>query len=267
MPTQPRARGDIVATFGCADGETRLQTLRQAGSSRALFPRSPSLFTQMVLTNTSGGVTGGDRFRTRISVADGAAVSVTTQAAERAYRAQPGQVGRVATTLEVGHGSRINWLPQETILFDGCDFARRLTVSLEPDATALLVEPLVFGRTAMGETVRSGTVDDRIEVIASGRCVFLDRMRLSGDMAGQLARPAVAGDARAGAVVVFAAHTAEARLEPLRALLPKTGGASLLQPALLVARLLSEDAFELRRSLVPVLELLHEDVMPRPWMI
>ena len=69
----------------------------------------------MVLTNTSGGVTGGDRFRTEISVSDGANVSVTTQAAERAYRAQPGQVGRVDTTLRIGAGCRLNWLPQETV--------------------------------------------------------------------------------------------------------------------------------------------------------
>ena len=267
VPTQPRARGEVRASFGCTDGATRLATLRQAGSSRALFPRTPSRALQMVLTNTSGGVTGGDRFKTDISVVEGAHVSVTTQAAERAYRAQPGQIGRVDTTLRIAGSSRLNWLPQETILFDGCAFSRRLTVDLKPDATALLVEPIVFGRSAMGETITRGMLDDRIEVRMSGDIVFLDRTRLDGDVAGVLRRSAVAAGACAAALVLFVSPKAEAVLPLLREMLPDTGGASLLGSEILVARLLAADAFTLRRSLVPILELLHEDVIPRPWTI
>lgn len=265
--TQPRARGDIRASFDGRSGATRLATLRQAGSSRALFPRTPSRSLQMVLTNTSGGVTGGDRFRTEIAVSEGASVSVSTQAAERAYRAQPGQVGRIDTHLRVGVGSRLNWLPQETILFDGCAFARRLAVEVEPGGTALVVEPLVFGRSAMGESVTNGSLDDRIEIRCGDRMLFLERTRLEGDIADTLNRSAVGAGARASALLLLVSPCAEAVLSSLRTLLPDTGGASLLGPELLVARLLAEDAFVLRRSLVPMIELLHEDVIPRPWMI
>ncbi len=241
--------------------------MRQAGSSRALFPRTPSRALQMVLTNTSGGVTGGDRFRTDIAVTGGAEVSVTTQAAERAYRAQPGQTGRIDTELRIGAGSRLNWLPQETILFDGCAFTRRLSIELAPGASALLIEPLVFGRSAMGENLQDGQFDDRIELRSDGQRLFSDRTRLAGDIAGALDRPAVAAGARAAALVIFAAPTAETQIATIREMLPETCGASLLRADLLVARLLAEDAFLLRRTLVPLIEALSDDVIPRPWMI
>jgi urease accessory protein len=221
----------------------------------------------MVLTNTSGGVTGGDRFRSDIAVTNGAEVTVTTQAAERAYRAQPDQTGRIDTKLRVDAGSRLNWVPQETILFDGCAFARRLTLDLSPGGTALIVEPVVFGRSAMGESVHAGSFDDRIEIRTDDTCVFLDRTRFEDDIAGRLDRPAIAAGARAAALVLFAGPAAEARLPAVRATLPETCGASLVRPDLMAARLLAEDAFALRRTLVPLIEALIDDTIPRPWMI
>ncbi|MEM6386573.1 MAG: urease accessory protein UreD [Pseudomonadota bacterium] len=266
-PLQPRARGQIRASLDVADGKTRLATLRQAGSSRALFPRIESRYLQMVLTNTSGGVTGGDRFRTDVTLLPDAQVSLTTQAAERAYRAQPGQIGSVETVLRVGQGGRLSWLPQETILFDGCAFKRRLTLEFDARAEALIVEPLVFGRTAMGERLSHGFVDDRIEVISDGQTVFLDRTKLSGDIARLLDRQAVAASGGATALLVFASPRAELYLESLRDLLPPAGGASLKAPELLVARLVATDGYDLRRSLIPIIEHLHDDVIPRPWTI
>ncbi len=265
--TQPRARGEIRARFDRSGSTARLIGLRQAGSSRALFPRTDGDTPQMVLTNTSGGVTGGDRFRTEIAAEDGAAVTVTTQTAERAYRAQPGQVGRVDTVLRIGAGSRINWVPQETILFDGCAFARRLTVELGEGSSALVVEPVVFGRSAMGESVTSALFDDRIEIRCGGDMVFLDRTRLDGDIAASLAKPGVANGAVAGAILLFAGASAEAQLARVRDLLPETAGASLVRPNLLVCRLVSEDSYTLRKVMMPLIAMLLDDVIPRPWMI
>ena len=272
MPTEmiaqpPRARGELHLVLRETPRGTELETLRQAGSLRALFPRGAARSRQVVLTNTSGGVTGGDAFRTRIEAQAGARVTVTTQAAERAYRAQPGQTGRIETRLAVASGARLDWLPQETILFEGSALLRRLTVDLAEDASALIVETLIFGRAAMGETVHSASLDDRIELRRNGRPIWLDRIRLKGDLAAQLARPAVANGGRAVATLVFADPAAEVRLDALRALLPETSGASLVRPGLLAARLVAADGFALRQSLVPALNLLHDDTIPRPWML
>lgn len=267
MTQQPRARGAVRVCFEGDDGKTRLGRLHQTGSLRVLFPRSDAANTQAVLTNTSGGVTGGDRFSTHIQAAGRASVTVTTQAAERAYRAQPDQTGRVETRLHVSGDARLNWLPQETILFDGCALQRRLTVAIEGQGRALIVEPVVFGRAAMGERLSRGVFDDRIEVTRDGVPVYLDRVRLAGPLADMLDRPAVADGAGAMAVLILAAPGAEAWLAPVRALLPETAGASLLRADVMVVRFLARDGFELRQGLIPVIDRLHEDILPRPWML
>jgi urease accessory protein len=86
----------------------------------------------------------------------------------------------VETRLRVSAGARIDWLPQETILFDGARVERRLTWTSRGDGTALLVEPVVFGRLARGEELRSGLFSDRWEVRRDGRLVMADRFRIGG---------------------------------------------------------------------------------------
>ncbi len=267
VQAQPRAIGTLAVGFDARAGCARLTRLHQSGSLRALFPRNPAKTLQMVLTNTSGGVTGGDRFETDLKLDEGACVTVTTQAAERAYRAQPDQMGRVSTNLQVARGAQINWLPQETILFDGCALRRRLTVEVAEEGSALIVEPLVFGRTAMAERLVSGLFDDRIEIMRDGETIFLDRVVLDGDIDAILTGPAVTGGAGAMALVALVSSSAEAHLESVRDMLPENGGASLLAPDLLVIRLVASDSFYLRKSLVPIINLLHDDALPRPWMI
>lgn len=264
---QPRAQGSVELRLCQSVRGSELQDLRHAGSLRALFPRSDARNLQVVLTNTAGGVTGGDRFRTRIVAGPKTGVTVTTQAAERAYRAQPGEVGRIDNRLHVQPGARLNWLPQETILFDGCALIRRLSIEMARNSAFLLVEPLVFGRAAMGEAVRRGRLDDRIELRRDGTLCYLDRIKLEGDLQRLLSGPAVAAGAGALATLVYAAPDAEARLETLRDLMPETGGASLLRPDFLVGRILASDSFVLRRSLMPALAYLHDDLTPRPWTI
>jgi len=244
-----------------------LDGLRQSGSLKALFPRTTGGDLQAVLVNTAGGITGGDVFDTVFRAGETTRLVVTTQAAERAYKAQPGQTGTLRNHLFVGKNARISWLPQETILYNHCALSRSLTVDMEDSASLLLVEPLVFGRAAMGERLTQAQFGDRIEVRRSGETVFLDAMRLEGDVAAHLAQRHVGAGAGALTTLVYIAPDAEARLAPVRAMLPDAGGASLIGEDLLVMRLLAPDSFVLRQSLVPVLNFLTQDSLPRPWMI
>ncbi len=84
-----------------------------------------------MLVNTAGGVTGGDAFETDICGEDQTRLTVTTQAAERAYRAQPGEIAHVNNRLELRGSARLNWLPQETILFDTFAFERSLRGAMD----------------------------------------------------------------------------------------------------------------------------------------
>ncbi len=106
-----------------------------------------------MLINTAGGLTGGDRMTSEAIVGDGCSAIVTTQACEKIYRSSGGSA-RITTSVAVGENAWLDWLPQETILFDGARLSRRLDADIAPGATLLLVEATIFGRSARGETRR-----------------------------------------------------------------------------------------------------------------
>ncbi|GHF40999.1 urease accessory protein UreD [Seohaeicola zhoushanensis] len=249
------------------DGRSVLSDLYQQGASKVLVPRTAGTALTAVTLNTAGGMTGGDSFTVEGQAEAGAHLVMTTQAAERVYRAQPGEVATLTCKLEVGEGARLDWLPQETILYDACALSRRLTADLAPGARFLMVEPLIFGRAAMGERLRSGLFRERIEVRRDGALVFADATRLGGDIDAQLDETAIGGGARAMASLLFVCDTAEAQLGALRALLPATGGASLIRPGVLFARVLARDGYTLRQSLLPAIERLSGAPLPRTWML
>jgi len=265
-PVQPRAHGSARVSVIGTDRGTVLDGLRQEGALKALFPRVPGRQCQAVLINTAGGVTGGDVFATEARAGRGAHLSLTTQAAERAYRAQPGETAGLGTGLVLEDGARLDWMPQETILFDGCSVERSLKADLAGAARLLVVEPLVFGRAAHGERLDDACFRDRIEIRRGGKPVFLDAMTLVGDVRGHLARPDIAGGAGAMASVILVSDDAELYLDRLRRLLPETAGASLIRDGVLFARVLAADGYTLRRSLAPALKLLSDDALPRNWM-
>lgn len=130
-----------------------------------------------------------------------------------------------------------------------------------------MVETLVFGRAAMGEVLRAAHLRDRIRIDRDGVPLFRDGIALDGAVQAHLARGAIAGGAGAVATVVLAGPGADGLLAPLRALMPRTGGASLLPGGLLVARLLAGDSFELRRYLIPALMLLNNGHLPLNWRL
>lgn len=263
---QPRARGEARLSSKLAAGKSVLDGLRQAGASKLLFPRGrPHL--EAIWINTAGGVTGGDRFRLEARAGAGSRLTITTQAAERAYRAQPGETGRVFTRLTVEAGARLDWLPQELILFQGAALERRLEVGLAADARLLMVEPVIFGRRAMGETLTDVTFRDRIEVSREGRPLYRDGMTLTGDLARALAAPVTGGGAGAMASLLYVAPDAGAHLGAVRDALPPSGGASLLAGDVLALRCLAPDGFALRRALLPVLDLLTGNTLPTSWRL
>ena len=262
---QPRAQGRSRVTARLRDGRSVLGELYEQGSAKVRLPRAAGPALEAVLLNTAGGLTGGDRFAVSAAAEAGARLTLASQTAERAYRAQPGEVARVENSLRLGPGATLEWLAQETILFDACALRRSLEIDMAEDARLLVVEPVVLGRAAMGETVRTADFADSLTLRRGGRLVFADRLRLSGDVAGATRGAAALGGARAFATLLYAAPDAESRLDALRALLPQgPAGASAFDGAI-SARILSPDGYDLRRTLLMVLRGFRELALPRVW--
>lgn len=263
---QPRARGELRLSSKRVDARSVIDGLRQSGATKALFPHGRTHLEAIVI-NSAGGVTGGDQFRVTAHAGPNSHLTLTTQAAERAYRAQPGQTGRVSTRLSVEENARLNWLPQELILFQGADLDRRLTIDLEDTAQLLMVEPVIFGRRAMGEIVTSASFSDRIAVNRAGRPIYRDGVNLTGNLNSTLSHPAIGASAAAMASLLYVAPDAESHLTAIRTALPDTAGVSLLAPDILALRLLAADGFDLRRALLPILDRLTGNTLPTSWRL
>jgi urease accessory protein len=242
--------------------------LYQQGSAKVRLPRTLDAQPEAVLINSAGGLTGGDRMTYAVEVGEGAAAAITTQAGEKIYRARDGAAD-VHVRLTLGERARAEWLPQETILFDGARFRRRFEVEMADSASLLAVEAMVFGRTARNERMRSGLVFDHWRVRRGRRLVFADGFRLEGRVASLLARPAILAGGCAAASVLLAAPDSGAFLDAARAALdgtPAEAGVSAWD-GLLLARLAAKDGAGLRLSLTALLAALRGGrALPRVWL-
>lgn len=263
----------VLAVRAHADGVTRLADLRQEAPQRILFPRMPQgePFTAC-LANTSGGIVGGDRMEVSVRVEPGAKALVMAQAAEKVYRSL-GPDSRVSVDLTVEAGGLLEWLPQETIVFDAARLRRTTRLNLAPDAVALAGEMLVFGRQAHGESLTTGLVRDAWEVRVGGRLVWADALHLDGDLPAVLAHPAGLDGARATATLIVHAPHQEALRDIVR---DKPAAAGVVRGAtvvggLLVVRWLGHDALAMREDFGGVWRALRVAVtalpprLPRLW--
>jgi urease accessory protein len=192
-------------------------------------------------------------------------LTVTTAAAEKVYRSL-GSDTEIGVKLDVGPGGMLAWLPQESILFDQVRLRRSIDVDLAVDARLLLAEAIVFGRSAMGESVVQGCLFDRWRVRVGGNLVFAETLRLDGEIARRLAHRAIAG----GSVAVASAikHPGNdddvATIRAMQDHFAGEVGVSVWND-LVVARLVAPEGAVLRRDLVAVLRALRAGPLPRLW--
>jgi urease accessory protein len=262
-----RAVGRVALAVAAVSGASRRRRVHEAGSLRVRFPNGAGRGTlDAVIVNTAGGMTGGDRFDIDIAVGAGATLTVTTAAAEKVYRSL-GPDTHVGVKLDVGSGGALAWLPQETILFDQVRLRRTIEVDLAPEASLILAEAVVFGRSAMGEAVVRGHFFDRWRVRVGGALVFAETLRLDGAIAQCLARRAVAGEgvAIASVLKVPGDDSGVAAIRASEKDFVGEVGVSAWN-GLAVARLVAKDGAALHHDLISVLTALSPVPLPRLWL-
>jgi urease accessory protein len=262
-----RAVGRIELSVAAeARGNSRRRVCEE-GSLRVRFPNiAPGGALDAVIINTAGGMTGGDRFDLDFDVGAGARLTVSTAAAEKIYRSL-GTDTVVNVRLTVGTGATLAWLPQETILFDRMRLRRTIEADLATDGQLVIAEMLVFGRSAMGETVARGNLFDRWRIRAGGALIFAECLRLDGAIAENLAQRAAAGGGCAVASVLkFPASDADiAAVRQKESTFAGEVGISSFN-GLALARLVAPEGAALRRDLIGVLTALGDMPLPRLWL-
>lgn len=264
IQTLQRSTGTASVDLAIRRGQVRLTDLGQSGSAKAILPAAGPE-PEVVFLNTSGGLTGGDRLAYALSLGPGVRATATTQTAERAYRAGQGSA-RVSVSAQVGPGGWLDWIPQDTILFEGAALHRTTDIALQGVAGCLICESLIFGRSAMGEILTQLALTDRRRITRDGQLVLVDPLAL--DSAALTAGSAVLGQARAVASVIMVAAGAADRVHALRDKLTVPGvvAAASGWDDRLSVRLMARDAQPLRRQLIRILGQLRDRTpMPRVW--
>jgi len=205
-----------------------------------------------VIVTTSGGLVAGDRLDIRVELAPGAAAHVTASAAGKVYRST-GRTTIIKQTLSTGPGAALEFLPPETILFDGARLQRETIIDLAPGSAFLGGDIVVFGRRARGERFASGFLHEGWEVRHDGELVWGDALHLEDDVDSIIRDSACFDGAAAFATMILAPPGRDPRrfLEGARAVVsgdvagPVRAGVTAIA-GLVIARWLAADAAPLR---------------------
>jgi urease accessory protein len=274
--THQRVDGEARIAFRRdATGKTMLADLYQRAPCRVLFPTTEADEPiQAVLLTTSGGLTGGDRTHVGIEVGANAQATLTTQAAEKIYRALPDTGDAlVRVDMRVSDGAWAEWLAQETIVFEGSRLRRLFAADVAPTGRLLAVESIVFGRTAMGERFDTGLLHDAWRISRGGRLVWADALHLEGDVRRQRSAPLGFGANVACSTVLYAGADAPHQLLEARQLLDQCSlqcGATSLDGIMLV-RIMAADAAKLRAAVMRLIGGIRQSAaslparLPRVW--
>jgi urease accessory protein len=267
---------DLQRADGCgrivlsgSENGTRIEDIFERSPIRIMFPRSGGRpVEEAVLINTGGGVAGGDRLECSVTALPGASIAVTSQAAEKVYRALY-EPARVVTRLKAEESAKLVWLPQETIVFNQARLHRTTEIELCSGAELLALEWLVLGRTAHGEVVVGGNITDSWRVKRDGRLIWADSFRITDEIFPHLNRKAMLANAKAVATLIYFGPYQEKRLDCLREIIPTLGCncAATLASGLIVVRFAAKESSDLKLALGSFLRQLGPELGSGPFRV
>jgi urease accessory protein len=254
---------DLQRADGCgrivlsgSENGTRIEDVFERSPIRIMFPRTEHrAVEEAVLINTAGGVAGGDRLECSVAALPEASIAVTTQAAEKVYRALY-EPARVSTRLKAQQSAKLAWLPQETIVFNGARLQRTTEIELFSGAELLALEWLVLGRAAHGEVVVGGSITDSWRVNKDGRLIWADTLRITDEIFPALKRKALLSNCNAIATLICFGTYLDKRLDFLHEIMPTLGCncSATLVSGLLVVRFAAKEPSDLKVVLRSFLE-------------
>jgi urease accessory protein len=264
-----RADGSGQILLGGSDGGTRILEVFQRSPIRVIFPRIGSVVVKEgVLINTAGGVAGGDRLECSVTLLPDASITVTTQAAEKVYRAL-NEPARVVTKLKVCGSAKLAWLPQETIVFNAARLSREIDIDLSSGAELLALEWLVFGRAAHNEQMVGGHISDRWRVKRDGQLIWADTFRATDETFPHLQRKALLSNRKAIATLIYFGPDLDTQLELVRgiALSLECDCAATSVSGLIIVRFAANVSSDLGRALRIFLHRFGRELGPGPFSV
>ena len=264
-----RAEGSGRIVLSGSEKGTRIMDIFQRFPIRIIFPGiSGAAVEEAVLVNTAGGIAGGDRIESDVTALANASIAVTSQAAEKVYRAL-NEPARIATKLRVCAAAKLAWLPQETIVFNWGRLRRETAIEVSSGAEMLALEWLVLGRVAHGEEMIGGHITDSWRVKRDGRLIWADAFRTTDEVFPHLHRKALFSNCKAVGTLVFFGPDLNARLEFLRAIARSLAChcAATVVRGLMIVRFAAQVPSDMRPGLRHVLQQFSRELGPGPFRV
>ena len=237
---------------------------------KSLYPEGDAVC-QNVIIHPPGGIVGGDALAVNVDAGPCTHVQLTTPGAAKCYRSG-GAFARQRVRLRAARGAVVEWLPQETIIFDASKIELELSIELFDDARFLGWDVVCLGRTAAGERFDHGALRQRLTLTRDGIPVFAERAVLSGGAPLLRSPVGLHGNPVFGTFLAAAPIVTHAMLESCRQVSVMAGeGAVTRLPGVVIARYRGASAaaarhyfVDLWRKLRPALAL-RAAVPPRIW--
>jgi urease accessory protein len=238
--------GELALDYRCASGRTIVRD-RHSGPLRVLRALHPEGgVCHSVLVHPPGGIVGGDVLAITATLGEGAHALVTTPGATRFYRSA-GAAASQSLDVVAEAGSRLEWLPLETIAYSGCDASNRMRFALAAEAETIGWDVTALGLPASAQPFAAGRFAQSIEL--PGR--WLERATIAAGDARLLDSPLGWAGRRVLATMWFASGSAlapprrDALLEAARELarahpLRATSGATAPHDDVVVVRALAD---------------------------
>ncbi|MBK7415737.1 MAG: urease accessory protein UreD [Dechloromonas sp.] len=240
----PSWHAELHLGFARQGERTVLRENRHCGPLRvqkALYPEGDAVC-QAIVLHPPSGIAGGDHLAISAEVGAGAHAQLTTPGAGKWYRSGGAEASQ-CLTVTVGEGATLEWLPQETIVFDGARARMETRVSLAADSRYIGWDILCLGRVAAGERFEHGKFDLFYRVDRNNQPIWIERGSFSGNDAMLHSPAGWAGATVCGTLLAAFPQTPEL-LAACRQIAPADGdnhGLSAL-PGLLVARYLGDNS-------------------------
>jgi urease accessory protein len=211
------------------------------------------------LLHPPGGMVAGDRLEIEAMLAEGAEALLTTPASGKCYRSEA-RIAEQSVRLTAGDRAALEWLPQETIVYNGAKLRSRMRIDLEATARFIGWDMLAFGRPSAGEVFSDGFVEAEWRLFKAGRPLHTERVLL--DAAAVQANWGLQGRSSCG--TLFAAPASRSTLDIVRELIGEAPGrGATLIDEVLVCRAIDARADRLRGFFQSVWAALRPEVLQR----
>jgi urease accessory protein len=258
----PGWHASLRLRFALDGGVTRLAERAHSGPLRVqkpLYPEGPGVC-HAIVVHPPGGVAGGDELSIAVEAGDGAHVFLTTPGAAKWYRTT-GAPARQRVRIVAGPGSAVEWLPQETIVFNDAQAEMDHEVELASDASYIGSEILCFGRRAAGERFTRGMLRQRTRIRRGGRLVWWEQGLLAGGAAAMASPLGLGGSSVCATLLGVGRPLPAALIAQLRAGDPLLSVSQV--KSVFVARYLCDDSQAAREAMTRVWQVLRPHLLAR----